>query len=57
MAKTFGSWPFSIKNDGDKVIMVIHPKTSKAENKSAPIHRLEFTNSEYKILKEHFKLP
>ena len=57
MAKTFGSWPFSIKKDGDKVVVVLHPKTDSAKNKKAPIHRLEFTNSEYKILKEHFDLP
>jgi len=56
MAKTFGSYPYSIKHDGDKVVITFHPKSPKAKDPNARIARLEFTNSEFKILKEHFKL-
>lgn len=56
MAKTFGSYPYSIKHDGGKVVITFHPKSPSAKDPKARIARLEFTNSEFKILKEQFKL-
>ena len=57
MAKTFGSWPYSIQTtEDDKVKMILHPKTDKATKPKSSKHNLYLTKSEFKILKEHFKL-
>jgi len=56
MAKIFGDWPFEIQPDGDIIKMIFHPKSDKATNPKLTVHTLRFTKSEFKILKEAFKL-